>query len=67
MTVNPTLHPEAYGWQTKQFAIDPNDPAAGTLVGCWAYPSAEAVAAALITPKEEHTDSPHDGGYDPTP
>jgi hypothetical protein len=66
MAVDPTLHPEAYGWQSKQFAIDPNDPGAGTVVSCWAYPSAAAVAAALVNPKEEHVDSPTGGGYSNT-
>lgn len=63
MSVNPTQVPLAYGWQTKQFAIDPNDPGRGTLVNCWAFPSTTAVSAAVVTPVTEYAANPTGGGY----
>ena len=38
-----------YGWQIKQFAIDPNDPSAGNVIADLAYPAATAVTALTHT------------------
>ena len=47
MSYNPATDPYRFGWQTQQFAVDGNDPSAGTVIDGLAYPAATAVAALL--------------------
>jgi hypothetical protein len=61
LQVKLSLQPLRYGWQAKQFKLDPNRQYAASpnhTLNSLANPAASGVTALAVNPVEEHTDEP---------
>jgi hypothetical protein len=66
MTYTAATDVHRFGWQTKQFVIDPNAQTRSSILDCLAYPATAGIAAEANTPATEQAADPGGGGDEDT-